>query len=39
MDVTSYDDIMRAIRDGRLAKIVAEHTRYVKDADREILAL
>jgi hypothetical protein len=39
MDVTSYDDIVRAIADGRLAKITGEHTRHMKDTDREIWAL
>lgn len=39
IDVTSYDDIIRAIDDGRLDKIIDEHTRYKKETDREILAL
>jgi predicted transcriptional regulator len=33
---TSYDDIMQAIEDGRLDKIIDEHTRYMKETDREI---
>jgi hypothetical protein len=37
--VTSYDDIIRAIEDGRLDKIINEHMRYMKETDREIWAL
>jgi len=36
IDVTSYDDIIRAIDDGRLDKIITEHTRYMKETDRNI---
>jgi hypothetical protein len=39
IDVTSYDDIIRAIDDGRLDRIIDEHTRYMKETDREIWAL
>lgn len=39
IDVTSYDDIIRAIEDGRLDKIINEHMRYMKETDREIWAL
>jgi hypothetical protein len=31
IDVTSYDDIIRAIDDGRLDKIIEEHIRYMKE--------
>jgi len=36
IDVTNYDDIMRAIDDGRLDKIIDEHLRYMKETDRKI---
>jgi hypothetical protein len=36
IDVTSYDDIIRAIDDGRLDRIIDEHTRYMKETGREI---
>jgi hypothetical protein len=39
IDVTDYDDIMRAIDDDRLDRIIDEHTRYMKETDREIWAL
>ena len=39
IDVTSYDDILKAIDDGRLDRIIDEHTRYMKETDREIWAL
>jgi len=39
IDVKSYDDIIRAIDDGRLDKIITEHLRYVKETSREIWAL
>jgi len=39
IDVTDYDDIIRAIDDGRLDRIIDEHTRYMKETDREIWAL
>jgi hypothetical protein len=39
IDVTSYDDVTRAIEDGRLDKIVDEHTRYMKETERKIWAL
>jgi len=35
IDVTSFDDIDRAIDDGRLAKIIDEHTRYKKEHDEK----
>jgi len=35
VDVTNYDDITHAIEDGRLDRITDEHTRYVKETDRE----
>jgi len=39
MDVTSYDDIMKAIEDGRFEKIVKEHERYMKETGSEAWAL
>jgi hypothetical protein len=39
IDVRSYDDIIRAIDDGRLDKIIDEHLRYMKEEDRAIWAL
>ena len=39
IDVTNYDDIMRAIDDGRLDKLIDEHTRYMKETGRKIWAL
>jgi hypothetical protein len=39
IDVTSYDDIIRAIEDGRLDKIIQEHERYMKEAKCGISAL
>lgn len=39
IDVTSYDDIVHAIEDGRLDRIIDEHLRYMKETDREIWAL
>jgi hypothetical protein len=36
IDVASYDDIIRAIDDGRLDKIVDEHKRYMKETKCEI---
>jgi hypothetical protein len=39
IDVTNYDDIVRAIDDGRLDKIIDEHIRYMKETDREPWAL
>jgi hypothetical protein len=38
IDVTNYDDIILAIEDGRLDKIIDEHTRYMKETDREVWA-
>jgi hypothetical protein len=31
IDVTSYDDIIRSIDDGRLDRIIDEHTRYMRE--------
>jgi hypothetical protein len=39
IDVTSCDDIIRAIDDGRLDRIRDEHTRYMKETDRKIWSL
>ncbi|MGA2239692.1 MAG: hypothetical protein ABSG74_10820 [Candidatus Bathyarchaeia archaeon] len=36
IDVTSYDDVTRAIEDGRLDKIIDEHKRYMKETHAEI---
>jgi hypothetical protein len=36
IDVADYDDITRAIDDGRLDKIIAEHLRYMKETERKI---
>ena len=36
--VTNYDDVIQAIEDGRLNKIIDEHTRYMKEPDREVWA-
>jgi hypothetical protein len=36
IDVTDYDDIVRSIDDGRLDKIIDEHTRYMKETKRKI---
>ena len=35
MDVTSLDDIVKAMEDGRFDKIVEEHERYMKETGRE----
>jgi hypothetical protein len=35
IDVTSYEDICKAVDDGRLDKIVAEHNRYMKESGYE----
>jgi len=35
VDVTSYDDITQAIEGGRIERIRDEHTRHVKETDRE----
>ena len=39
IDVTDFEDLDRAIDDGRLHRIVQEHLRYMKETDREIWAL
>jgi len=39
IDVTNYDDIIRAIEDGRLDRIIHEHTRYMKETGRKIWTL
>jgi len=39
IDVTDFEDLDRAIDDGRLDRIVQEHLRYMKETDREIWAL
>jgi hypothetical protein len=35
IDVTDYDDVIRAIDDGRLDTIITEHLRYMKETDRK----
>ena len=39
IDVTSYDNVLQAIDDGRLDRIIEEHRRYMKANDCEIWAL
>jgi hypothetical protein len=39
IEVTNYDDIIRAIDDGRLDKIIDEHLRYMKETNRPGWAL
>jgi len=39
IDVTSLDDIVKAMEDGRFDKIVEEHERYMKETGREIYAI
>ena len=39
IDITSYDDVTQAIEDDRLDKTIDEHTRYMKETNREIWAL
>jgi hypothetical protein len=36
IDVTDYNDIDKAIDDGRLKKIIEEHKRYMKETGAEI---
>ena len=35
IDVTDFDDIMRARSDGRLRKIMREHSRYMKEQEQD----
>ena len=35
IDVTSYEDLCKAIEDGRLERIIKEHERYMKETGRE----
>jgi hypothetical protein len=39
IDVTNYDEIVQAIDDGGLDRIIDEHLRYMKETDRESWAL
>jgi hypothetical protein len=39
IDVSSFEDICKALDDGRLDKIVAEHKRYMKETGYEIWAI
>jgi hypothetical protein len=39
IDVANYDDILNAIDDGRLDRIIDEHARYMKETHRETWAL
>jgi len=36
IDVGSYDDVTKALEDGRMKRIIKEHERYMKETDREI---
>lgn len=36
IDMTSYDDIIKAIKDGRMDKIIEEHKKYMKETGREV---
>jgi hypothetical protein len=39
VDVGGLDDILKALEDGRMEKIVEAHERYMKETGREIWAL
>jgi len=39
IDVTSYDDVIKAIDDGRLERIIEEHKRYMKETGYKAGAL
>jgi hypothetical protein len=39
IDVTSFEDILKAVEDGRIQKIIEEHERYMKETGREIWAV
>jgi hypothetical protein len=39
IDATNYDDIIRAIGDGRIDKIIQEHERYMKETNSVIWTL
>jgi hypothetical protein len=39
VDVTNYDDVLRAIDDGRLQRIVEEHKRYMMETGYDAWAL
>jgi hypothetical protein len=36
IDVGSYDDVTKALEDGRMERIAEEHKRYMKETNREI---
>ena len=36
INITSLDDIVKAMEDGRFDKIIDEHERYMKETGREI---
>ena len=38
IDVTNYDDVIRALEDDRIDKIIDEHLRYMKETGAEIWA-
>ena len=38
INVTSLDDIVKAMEDGRFDKVVEEHERYMKETGRKIYA-
>jgi hypothetical protein len=35
IDVTSYDDVMKALDDGRLERIIAEHEKHTDETGNE----
>jgi aromatic ring-opening dioxygenase LigB subunit len=39
IDVTSYDDIVEAVDDGRFETIIEEHKRYMEETECEAWAL
>jgi hypothetical protein len=39
IDVTSFEDVLKALDDGRIDKIIQEHERYMKETGREIWSL
>lgn len=39
IDVTSCDDVLKAIDDGRLQRIIEEHKRYMKETGCEAWTL
>ena len=35
IDVTSYDDVMKALDDGRFERVIAEHEKYTDETGNE----